>query len=481
MKEITNERNTTMATTPGILHPLTDSQVMLLWEEAFTLSKKSAPESNILTYRMLIPEGNPDALEKAWNKLLETNDSLRIRLLRLPRWSPETKGDYPTIRIAAYRLWLRGLRQEIAPYEPQSLTVTDLPDRAAFERFFNTFRDGSLMLLGGPLHYAELVRIADGTIALIARFHHVIIDGYSFKLLFERIAEAYESLLKGEEPNLTVRSVIPAFEESGRYLTSPRLEKDRTYWKDAYHTQPRFCFPAGRTPLNSTAFTVTQTIRDPLYHRAAELARTLGPGCSTYALLVFIAAFTIYRITGRTNFALHHMSHGRQDAAARETIGAMINMFPVFFDLNPGATFREELAKARNAYLEALFHGRLSFNDLLMYTFREALRNGFILNQAWMVLNNEDFAASVASTPYEAESFGARNQPHQFFCQLLENPGESLELSLRVQTKKYGEDQARDFLRLFLETLEAVLKDPDRPLSSLGNSGRKTNKKPRNK
>ena len=121
-----------MATAPSSLHPLTDSQVMLLWEEAFTLNKKSAPESNILTYRMLIPEGNPDALEKAWNKILETNDSLRIRLLRLPQWSPETKGDYPTIRIAAYRLWLRGLRQEIAPYEPQTLPVTVVPGGGHF-------------------------------------------------------------------------------------------------------------------------------------------------------------------------------------------------------------------------------------------------------------------------------------------------------------------------------------------------------------
>ena len=453
------------------LYALTDSQIMLLWEEAFTLHWKNSPQSNILTYRMLIPGGDAVALGKAFEKVLETNDSLRIRLRRLSRWSREAKGDYPAIRIFPYRLWLKGLRQEVAPHETLSLPIRDLPDRDSFEVYFSVFRKGPMKLLGGPLYAAELIRIGDGTIALIIRFHHLVIDGYSFKLLFERLAEAYGSIVNGHEPALPSRSILPVFKESERYLSSPRHEADKAYWKNAFRSQPGFSFPAGKTSLKSGSLTVEETVRNPLYLEAAKLAKSLGPGCSTYALLAFTAAFTVYRITGKTNFALYHMSHGRQNAAAKETIGAMINMFPLFFNFRPEGSIRSELEKARTAYLEALFHGRLSFNDLLMYTIRQSFRHGFNFNHAWMVLNNEDFAASVARTSFEAKSFGAGNQPHQFFCQLLENPGESLEVSLRVQTDKYTEEQARGFLNLFLDTLRIVLGNPDQALGNLRQEG----------
>lgn len=83
--------------TPGAgPYKLTDAQVMLLWEEVFAKPGRSAIPTNILGFYLLIPQGDPTALSRAFNKVLETNDSLRLQLFRLDRRAArDNRTDYP--------------------------------------------------------------------------------------------------------------------------------------------------------------------------------------------------------------------------------------------------------------------------------------------------------------------------------------------------------------------------------------------------
>lgn len=239
------------------------------------------------------------------------------------------------------------------------------------------------------------------------------------------------------------------------------------FWKRQFTSQPHFTFPAGRTPLVSTSQTLELNIEGPTYLGLREYAARFGVGSSNYSLLLFTAAFTVYRISGETNFALFHMSHGRADAASKQTIGTMANMIPVFFNLDVDQTFTQAVQVCKQAYLDALMHGRLSFNDYMMFYFHEALRNGLNFNHAWMVLSAEDLQVSASRTPYQVRTFGAENQPHQFFCEILEVPGQTIHISLRYQTVKYKPGQAASYLAAFEDTLRRMLNQPDARLASL--------------
>lgn len=57
----------------------------------------------------------------------------------------------------------------------------------------------------------------------------------------------------------------------------------------------------------------------------------------------------------------------------------------------------------------------------MKFYFYEAIRNGFNINHAWMVFSSDDFASSVAQTPYSAKTYGSANQPHQLFKVTLDH------------------------------------------------------------
>lgn len=455
--------------TEGGVYKLTDAQLMLLYEESFTTPRRSAPPVNILGFFLRIHQGDPSALTMAYQHVITTNDALRLRLWRLNKAdAPDIRHDYKSVPYFHYRLRLRGLRLTIAAVGQPDLPPIRLADEAAFRDYLEQFRLRRIPLLGGgPLQAAELVFIGSEDIVLLMHFHHLVIDGYSFKLLFERLVESYESFCQQRQPIGHYPSITRVIKQDEQYRQSPRLARDFAYWHKQFTKQPRYSFPAGRTPVHSKYQTVAYNLSGPLYQQCSTLTARLGVGCSNYSLLMFVAAMTVYRLTGRTNFAMFHMSHGRLDPVSLQTIGSMINMIPVFYNLDPGQSLEQILQDCRKAYVEAMLHSRLPFNELIKLYPYEGFRHCFNFNHAWIVFSALDLEATIARTAYQAETIGAKNQPHQFFVIINDIPGERIDVQMRYQTVKYNKDQATRYLDAFIQTLNQVLGQPQASLSSL--------------
>lgn len=85
----------------------------------------------------------------------------------------------------------------------------------------------------GPLFSHALLTLAPDRVIWFLRAHHILLDGYSYKLVARRVADTYTALAAGEEP-------APAgFEPSDRlaseeaaYLASDRHTRDRAYWAE---------------------------------------------------------------------------------------------------------------------------------------------------------------------------------------------------------------------------------------------------------
>ena len=65
------------------IYPLSDSQKLLMWSQVFTLEPKAVKENNILSFYFLIPNNcSLKALERAFNLVVQNNDSLRLKIFR---------------------------------------------------------------------------------------------------------------------------------------------------------------------------------------------------------------------------------------------------------------------------------------------------------------------------------------------------------------------------------------------------------------
>ena len=92
-----------------------------------------------------------------------------------------------------------------------------------------------------PLYRQALYQVTDETQGLSGnsvwlwyqRYHHIMLDGYSFTALTRRIAAIYNQLLEGETPDASpFVSVAAVVAEQQVYRTSAKWEKSKIFWRD---------------------------------------------------------------------------------------------------------------------------------------------------------------------------------------------------------------------------------------------------------
>ncbi|WP_371100108.1 condensation domain-containing protein, partial [Streptomyces sp. PU_AKi4] len=119
----------------------------------------------------------------------------------------------------------------------------------------------------GPLFAHTLLTLAPDRHLWLLRAHHLLLDGYSYKLLGRRLAETYNALTEGREPDPCGFAPVSRLqEEEAAYRASDAYARDRDHWAR--------CLAGLPEPVRLTSRTAAPTA--PFLRRTAELtpART---------------------------------------------------------------------------------------------------------------------------------------------------------------------------------------------------------------
>ncbi|MCG7410875.1 non-ribosomal peptide synthase/polyketide synthase, partial [Paenibacillus sp. ACRRX] len=156
------------------------------------------------------------ALRKSLMQLVEHHDALRMVFRKTAQ---------------GYVAWNRS----IAEGELYSFTVEDFTGEANVEQAIEVRANeiqASMDLQTGPLVKAALFCCAQGHHLLIT-IHHAVIDGVSWRILLEDLAEGYEQASKGEEIRLPSKtdSYLVWSQQLVSYAASEALNKERLHWE----------------------------------------------------------------------------------------------------------------------------------------------------------------------------------------------------------------------------------------------------------
>ncbi|MEE1928325.1 amino acid adenylation domain-containing protein [Streptomyces sp. TRM 70351] len=187
-----------------------------------------------------------------------------------------------------------------------------------------------------PLFAHTLLTLAPDRHLWLLRAHHILLDGYSYKLLGRRLADTYNALARGREPAPTAfASVTRLQQEEAAYLASGRRTRDRTYWSRRLAGLPE---PARLT--HRTAAPVA-----PFLRRTAELesadVRALSQAAArldvsrTDLLTATVAAY-LHRMTGAGDLVLGMATMSRLGSAALRTPGTASDVLPLRVAAEPG-------------------------------------------------------------------------------------------------------------------------------------------------
>ncbi|MBS0976426.1 condensation domain-containing protein, partial [Serratia rubidaea] len=160
---------------------------------------------------------DPECLLRAIGLGLSEADTLRLRF--------EERDGVP----------LQWLDAEFAIHAAEYVDFTDSADaEAAATALMDIDLNGELRVSSGkPLYRNVLMRVADDRWFWYQRYHHLLVDGFSFTAITRRVAHIYSRLRRGETPDPTPFSGFgEVVAEYQAYQQSAGRQRDADYWRD---------------------------------------------------------------------------------------------------------------------------------------------------------------------------------------------------------------------------------------------------------
>jgi hypothetical protein len=437
------------------VYPISAAQRILRWSEMFSIEPRKVKENNIISSYMRISDNcNMDALEYAYNELIKNNDSLRLKLFRTAH----------------------GIKQYIKDYTYTKLEQISVDGDAGFKDFLSNLNRYPVTFFDDNLVWAKLVIRAPGDCSLVTRIHHAVVDGYSIRLIFEQLEKYYDCYLRGETPDAPkTYSITKYFDLQDKYEKSEQHTADRKYWFHLYTHQRRLSFPAGyRSEIGDCASERMAVSHDTYQKLQALASRT---NCTLQSLLMTLAAVTTYVVTGKENFAIFSLTHGRLNQYLKNTVGCMMNTVNVFFDLKPDTTIEKLLPECYLTFLDTLSHGRLPMGEQIPMTYIEAVKHFFNFNPGWLLFSCMEYGDLFAHSAYEMSMIHQTNQAHQFYLSMLDVAGERVDFELSYQTRRFKPEAVRQLLKAYYDVICCATDHPQWRIEQIRSEFKKGDKR----
>ncbi|QHF49930.1 non-ribosomal peptide synthase/polyketide synthase [Pseudomonas sp. S49] len=292
---------------------------------------------------------DPQLLEHALDALVLHHDSLRLDFVeQADGWG------------AQYR--------DVATQAGETiLWQVDVADLAALEALGEKAQR-SLQLSGGSLIRAVLANLADGTQRLLLIVHHLVVDGVSWRILFEDLQNAYRQILAGNPVQLPAKtSAVKAWAAALQdYAATPALQTELGFWQQQLQGASAalpYDHPHGGQQ-HDQALTIRSKLDKALTRQllqdAPQAYRT-----QVNDLLLTALARVMVRWTGDDSALVLLEGHGREDLFdsidLTRTVGWFTSVFPA--RLSPVAELGASLKQVKEQ-LRAIPHKGIGFGAL---------------------------------------------------------------------------------------------------------------------
>ncbi|OBZ12711.1 non-ribosomal peptide synthetase [Bacillus sp. FJAT-26390] len=308
------------------------------------------------------------AIRSAMDAIMRHHDALRFV------FRPNEEGS-----ITAFNL---GQEENTFAYEYVDLT-DETDDREALARHAEKLQS-SINLSEGPLFLTAHYRTTNGDHLLLIA-HHLVIDGVSWRILFEDLEQAYSQARSGEAIRLPLKSDSFLYwsKQLHKYAESPLLLREADYWREL---EERGIIPlprdqyAGRgdfSVLRTASFELDEQQTDHLLKRAGRAYNT-----EINDLLMTALGLAVKEWSGIEQVGINLESHGREPIAEAldisRTVGWFTSQYPVVLDMRAAGDLARQI-KLTKEQLRAVPSKGIGY-DLLKYLTPEPLKPALRFN-----------------------------------------------------------------------------------------------------
>jgi hypothetical protein len=427
------------------------------------------PQFNLpFAYRLKGPLDIP-ALEQSLAEVVRRHESLRVGFT----W---VKGQPVAAAASAAEINLRLVVEDLAAGIPAAnkrakellLKKAELQAQQEAWQPFEMSR--------APLFRTRLLRLGHDDHIFLLILHHVIVDGWSIGILFEEISEIYCALASGRQVEFAEQtSQFSDFANWQRWwCTSDLASRQIAYWRDHLRgAVPVFSqngSAAGARPGSGTAHEPVHLPTD-LVARLSALSRSQD-STLFMTLLAGFKAMLLAR-NGRGDICIATIMANRSELWTERVVGPFENTTLIRTRLNPDLSFRDALARVREAVLEAYARQTLPFEILAARLAEDDGVDPASLTQVFFVLQNA-IRRPLELRDLAVRSFGKAydGQPvlpidHTWLTLMLKEGPSGIAGSCAYKDDLFGTDTLRQWMADYKAVLAKAVADPERSIGRL--------------
>ncbi|MEH2225048.1 amino acid adenylation domain-containing protein [Nostoc sp.] len=394
--------------------------------------------------------GNLDTgiFERAWQLLVERHSALRTLFV----WK-NRKQSVQVVRKEVNLPW-SNLDWRMFSKEEQEIRLNS---------FLDSDRKQGFELDKAPLMRFALIRVADETYEFVWSFHHLLVDGWSWPIIFKELFALYESIQNGQQLYLAPSR---PFRDYINWLQQQDLAGAKAFWQQNLEG---FSAP---TPLIveraiGQSSHQQQNIDVRSQHLSAERTTTLKSFAQqhhlTLATLVQAAwGLLLSRYSGESDVVFGTTVSGRPASLSgvESMVGLFINTLPARVKISDKTDLLTWLRLLQQEYIE---REQYSYTPLVDIQGVSEIPRNQLLFESLVVFENYPVNVTLQQLPGnlsigELQDRGQTNYP----LTLLAIPGEEMTVKIYYDRDRFDADIIDRMAGHFLTLLEGITINPHR-------------------
>ncbi|MCY7786430.1 condensation domain-containing protein, partial [Bacillus inaquosorum] len=373
-----------------------------------------------------------ETLKKAIQHCIRQTESLRIRLMKqegsvLQYIDEKAQARVPSVDFTSAD----------HPYE----RMLDWAERE-FKIPFSLY-DGALVQF-------YVFQTDEATCGYLIKCHHIVADGWSMKIIIDKIKDLYMLLANGELPEEAADDYSVLIEKEKKYLSSPRYQKDAAFWKEEFSHLPDSFLSKSSANIagKRKRFKLDQE------HSAAVYEFIQKQGSSLNALFTASLFWYLSKATGENDFIIGTPVLNRSGKKEKSTAGMTVSTMPFRKKTDLDQRFSDFLQEVNSDYLKYFLHQRYPYDELIKEL--QLAKQGYDqLFQMYINSYNTDLASDIDGCHVEYDELYNGSQPYSLQIAVKEwDEGGAIELQFDYKVADYSEaeiQQLKDrLLRLIL-------------------------------
>ena len=237
--------------------------------------------------------------------------------------------------------WLAADRTFAKPSIIDLRTAPD-PHRAATERMQADLAQDLRVDGGNPLVCHQLLRVGDDRWYWYQRYHHLLVDGFSFPAITRQIAAIYRAWQRGEAtPESPFTPFAEVVDEYQRYAGSEAWQRDKAFWQAQRQALPApaslSAAPLGGRAAGSDIWRMKLEMNADAFRRLASHA----PQCQPADLALALTTLWLGRLCNRMDYAAGFIFMRRMGSAALTSTGPVLNVLPLAVHIDARETLAD--------------------------------------------------------------------------------------------------------------------------------------------